>query len=853
MGRVDVRSVWPEWTIEEKPLGRGSYGVVYKAVRKDHEVESSAAIKVISIPQDESEIDSLIAEGMSKDLTRTYLEGVVNDFVSEIQLMESFKGTQNIVSVEDYKVIERTDEVGWDIFIRMELLTPFSSFISDKTLSEDEVIKIGVDICNALELCAERNVIHRDIKPQNIFINQFGHYKLGDFGIARKLESVTGGLSQKGSPNYMAPEVARGTQYDATVDLYSLGIVLYQLLNKNRLPFLDTERQLVNPNERAEALNRRLNGEPLPAPCDASPAMASIILCACNPDPKKRFASAKAMRIALSEATNGAVTTDNEKEEDLNKTMSVRHAAPAQNLDQTVSSFNNPQNQQQNQRVVETFGEKKKSKTPLIIAIAIIVVVLIGGGVFVTMRFLGNEEDTKIADDSPEEMTVVESNTDDTVAVDEKQSEIDAELQKKNQTLEDAKKYADSGEYVLAIALLKKELQTSGEDEDYSKALNTYISEYKSVVITDADKLADDGNYTDAIKKIDEAISVIGQDQELDNKAESLENRYVVEIVAEVDVLIADGKYDDASKKMSAAVKQFPNNTDLQKEKEKIEKNMPTMIANMEIVESDYAEIKNEAEDTLGNKYIKALVLSRYGNTPYAQYYLGGQYKQFRCIFACSDAAGKSDYRLEIYGDDEGMPIYSMNYTRALPVTPIEIDVTGIEFLTFKISGGDGQRAGIIDSGVLYKELTNTTDNKKTVEASQSSTKDTRLSNMKIVESNYAEIKNEAEDTLGNKYVKALVLSRYGNTPYAQYYLGGQYKQFKCKFACSDAAGKSDYRLEIYGDDEGVPIYSMDYTRALPVTPIEIDVTGIEFLTFKISGGNGQRAGIIVDGELYIK
>ena len=123
---------------------------------------------------------------------------------------------------------------------------------------------------------------------------------------------------------------------------------------------------------------------------------------------------------------------------------------------------------------------------------------------------------------------------------------------------------------------------------------------------------------------------------------------------------------------------------------------------------------------------------------------------------------------------------------------------------------------------------------------------------MKIVESDGATLKSGAVDSLGNKYAKALVLSRYGQTPYAQYYLGGQYKQFKCQFACDDGSDKSEYRLEIYGDNDGLPIYSLDYTRALPVTPIEIDVTGVEFLTFKIAAGQGQRAGIINDGMLYV-
>ena len=114
---IDVlEQIWPEWQIEGKPLGKGSYGVVYKAVRRDHNVESYAAIKMISIPSDSSEVDSLRSEGLGMNATRTYLQGILNDFVSEIQLMESLKGMQNIVSVEDYKVVEKTGEIGWDIF-----------------------------------------------------------------------------------------------------------------------------------------------------------------------------------------------------------------------------------------------------------------------------------------------------------------------------------------------------------------------------------------------------------------------------------------------------------------------------------------------------------------------------------------------------------------------------------------------------------------------------------------------------------------------------------------------------------------------------------------------------------------
>ena len=336
-----ISSVWPEWSVV-KQLGRGAYGSVYEAVRNDYSVESKAAIKVITIPANESEVESLRADGLSENDTKSYLSGIVNDFVSEIQLMESFKGVQNIVSVEDYKVIEHTDRVGWTILIRMELLTPLNSFIGDDMLPEKAVIQLGIDMCQALEICAMRKVIHRDIKPENIFVNAFGDYKLGDFGVARKLENVAGALSQKGTYNYMAPEVEKGIAYNETVDLYSLGLVLYRFVNRKLLPFLTPETNM-SPNERMAAVRRRLDGEALPAPCDASPALAEVILRACAYQPGLRFQSAKEMKQALQAVLNGTFTSPQaagfnpvtpkmpveEPVVDLDRTVSVRHAPGA--------------------------------------------------------------------------------------------------------------------------------------------------------------------------------------------------------------------------------------------------------------------------------------------------------------------------------------------------------------------------------------------------------------------------------------------------------------------------------------------------------------------------------------------
>jgi len=318
----DISAVWPEWELEKK-IGKGSYGIVYKAVRRDSGIESHAAIKIVSIPTDESELDSLLSE-LTIENSKKYLKDIVDEFVGEIRLMESLKGTPNIVSVEDYKVIEKTDEIGWDIYIRMELLTPFNDYCKKHSLSEEEVLKLGTDICTALEICEKRSIIHRDIKPENIFMNDFGYFKLGDFGIARKLENMSAGLSQKGTYNYMAPEVARGTVYDARVDIYSLGVVLYRLLNNNMLPFITNEAQLRSPNARRQAVERRINGEMIPPPCNASPETVSVILRACSPEPNVRFSSPGEMKMALNNAAK-QINADNKSTNVVTAGISTAH------------------------------------------------------------------------------------------------------------------------------------------------------------------------------------------------------------------------------------------------------------------------------------------------------------------------------------------------------------------------------------------------------------------------------------------------------------------------------------------------------------------------------------------------
>ena len=281
-------SVWPEWELIEK-IGEGSFGKVYKAKRTERGRSFYSAIKIISIPASKGELDSVRAEMNNEQSTREYFRNLVEDCIQEIYTMEHFCGNSHVVSFEDFKVVEYLDEIGWDISIRMEYLTSFMDYCTGKELTEKEVIKLGCDLAMALIYCRKLNIIHRDVKPENIFVSRFGDFKLGDFGIAREQAHTMSNMSKKGTYSYMAPEIYKGEKYDSSIDIYSLGIVLYKLMNQNRLPFLSLDKQLITYRDKETALARRMAGEKMPVPVNASAAFSHIILKACAYEPGKRY------------------------------------------------------------------------------------------------------------------------------------------------------------------------------------------------------------------------------------------------------------------------------------------------------------------------------------------------------------------------------------------------------------------------------------------------------------------------------------------------------------------------------------------------------------------------------------
>ncbi len=292
--------VFKYWTID-RLIGEGASGEVFEISCRapDGKIHRSA-MKAICIPKSDVEFKMLQNDGFTPESAIKYLDEIAKNIENEYSFMARLNGNPNIVMYQDHMAIKHASGIGWDILIKMQLLMPFTEYYERYRMNERDVIKLGIHMCNALGACHDLNVIHRDIKPDNIFADEFGNFKLGDFGIAKIIEKTQSGLTKTGTVTYMAPEMYRGEAYGKTVDIYSLGIVLYKLLNHNRVPFMPAYPEAITFEDKDTALFARMNGTPLPPPDGTkNGALRDIILKACAFKAADRYQSAGEMKAAL--------------------------------------------------------------------------------------------------------------------------------------------------------------------------------------------------------------------------------------------------------------------------------------------------------------------------------------------------------------------------------------------------------------------------------------------------------------------------------------------------------------------------------------------------------------------------
>jgi tetratricopeptide (TPR) repeat protein/predicted Ser/Thr protein kinase len=201
-------------------IGQGGMGIVYQARDLDRDVD----VAVKTLPPEMSHNPQFLRRFRQEAKALGAL-----DHPNIVKLLDTFEDNG-----AHFTVMEFMDGQS------------LSKMLSKGALSPEEAQGIVLEVCAALSYAHEQGIVHRDIKPSNIMVSAEGEVKIMDFGIARILDDTVGTLTgtSLGSPEYMSPEQVRGQKVDARSDLYSLGVVLYQMLT-GRVPFTGADRYAI--------------------------------------------------------------------------------------------------------------------------------------------------------------------------------------------------------------------------------------------------------------------------------------------------------------------------------------------------------------------------------------------------------------------------------------------------------------------------------------------------------------------------------------------------------------------------------------------------------------------------------
>lgn len=253
-------------------------------------------LKRISVPASDSLVRALILSGAYSDeaSVHEYYGGVVEDIKAELEAGKTLAASGCFAAALSYQVEPKENGIGYDVYILYPLCISLSTLLAENLITNLRAINLGIDLCDAVAACREAGYLFENIKPENIFLMPNGKFLLGDLGLASVEDLKYSSVPEEYIGPYSAPELSDITASpNLTVDLYSLGMVLYRVYNANHGPFEDENTGEVM----ADKL--RLTGKPLPTPLFADYELAGIILKACAFQQEERYQSPEEMKQAL--------------------------------------------------------------------------------------------------------------------------------------------------------------------------------------------------------------------------------------------------------------------------------------------------------------------------------------------------------------------------------------------------------------------------------------------------------------------------------------------------------------------------------------------------------------------------
>ena len=237
------------------------------------EKEIVAAVDVITVPPDNAALEIARSKGVSDDSLRTYFTKFKDDLHWEMTMLKTVV-SPHLVHIDEIATVEHLTDVGWTAYIRREQFTSAVKYFEENKCTQNDVVRMGREIYEALAAAGGYGMVHGDINPDNILVTKSGSFMLAGFGIRRCVEKSWGARPRG---DFDAPEVYEGGKFTPQSDIFSLGMVMAYILNGGSLP----------------------TGKNISILSGVDPALADIIRKATAYDPTERYSAANEMRLAL--------------------------------------------------------------------------------------------------------------------------------------------------------------------------------------------------------------------------------------------------------------------------------------------------------------------------------------------------------------------------------------------------------------------------------------------------------------------------------------------------------------------------------------------------------------------------
>ena len=301
-----LNPVFGEW-YTEKQLGSGTDGKVFSIYKEKYDgTKERSVLKIIRLGENRGDIKTFDPnENVVIENEEEYYSTIISGITENIKaVMESDKG-KYIVRYEDFELRKASDGKGRLILLKLEEMRSLADLLKEFSFTLEETLRLGISVCKSLIKCRSfGGYIYPNLKPENILFDRNGVCKLGDLGTFSLLEPAKTSIAYKRTQYYMAPEIIRTGRMNSTADTYALGLVLYMLSNRGRLPFAEQYPQKVTINALNEGVQKRAAGEKFPEPMLASEELKKIIAKACAFKPNERYFTPEQMLSDLTNALN---------------------------------------------------------------------------------------------------------------------------------------------------------------------------------------------------------------------------------------------------------------------------------------------------------------------------------------------------------------------------------------------------------------------------------------------------------------------------------------------------------------------------------------------------------------------